>query len=149
MKLVSLALLTLLIAISTAPQSAKQHVGLGMTINEFVSKFDISRADTPEALSINKAAHEAMDGKRTIIQMNVDGRRTTFLFDRLALREIEMTAGNTFEHELRVLTDQLGVSNVSKTDEAMWDRGDGTRFTLTSREGTGVLLITQTPSENK
>jgi len=65
------------------------------------------------------------------------------------LHEIEMTAGNTFEHELQVLTDQLGVSSVSKTDVAIWDRADGTRFTLTSRQGIGVLLIMPTPPENK
>jgi hypothetical protein len=133
------------------PQSfhPKPHVNLGMTIDEFVTKFEIPRADTPEELSVYAAAREAMNGKRVIIPMIVDGRKTRFLFDTHTLREIEMTAGNTFEHELRVLTDQLGVSSVSKTDMAIWDRRDGTRFTLASREGTGVLLITPTPSESK
>jgi hypothetical protein len=149
MKPASLALICLLVAIATASQTTKQHVNLGMTIDEFVTKFDVSRADTPEALTINTAARDAMNGKHAIIQINVEGRSTTFLFDRRTLSEIEITAGNTFEHELHVLTDQLGVSNVSKIDVAIWDRSDGTRFTLTSRRGTGVLSITPTPSQSK
>jgi alpha-L-arabinofuranosidase len=149
MKSFTLALLCLLVAISSASQPTKPHVNLGMTIDEFVAKFDVSRTDTPEELNINTAAHDAMNGKRIIIHVNVDGKRTAYLFETRTLQEIEVTAGNTFEHELQVLTVQLGVSNVSKTDEAIWDRGDGTRFTLTSRQGTGVLLITPTPSEDK
>ena len=149
MKSISLALIYLLVAISTASQPTKPHVNLGMTIDEFVIKFDVSRTDTPEERSINTAAHDAMNGKRAIIQINVDGRRTAYLFEMCTLHEIEMTAGNTFEHELQVLTEQLGVSSVSKTDVAIWDRADGTRFTLTSRQGIGVLLIMPTPPENK
>jgi hypothetical protein len=149
MKSISLALICLLVAISSASQTTKPHVNLGMTIDEFVTKFDVSRTDTPEELSINTAAHDAMNGKRIIIQVNVDGRRTAYLFEMRTLHEIEVTAGNTFEHELQVLTDQLGVSNVPKTGVAIWDRRDGTRFTLTSRQGTGVLLIAPTPSEGK
>jgi hypothetical protein len=149
MKAISLALICLLVAISGAAQTTKPHVNLGMTIDEFVTRFDVSRTDTPEELSVNTAAHDAINGKRVSIQLKVGGRRTTYLFELRTLQEIEMTAGNTFEHELQVLTDQLGVSSESKGDVAIWDRRDGTRFTLTSRQGTGVLLITPTPSEIK
>ena len=149
MKPITLALICLVVAISTASQTTNQHVNLGMTIDEFVTKFEVSRADTPEALSINTAAHDAMNGKRVIIQINIDGRRTAFLFDKRTLHEIEITAGNTFEHELQVLTDQLGASTMSKIDSVIWDRSDGTRFTLTSRQGTGVLSITPTRSESE
>ncbi len=149
MKPVSLVLFCLVAALSTAAQTAKQHVNLGMNINEFTAKYDVSRTDTPEALSINTAAREAMNGKRVAIHMNIEGRKTSFLFDGGTLCEIEMTAGNTFAHELRVLSDQLGTSEVSSANMAIWDRRDGTRFTLTSRAGTGVLVITPTPSESR
>jgi|SRR5215472_12155511 len=147
MKRTGLALFCLLVAISTSAQTAKQHVNLGMSINEFATKFDLSRTDTPEALTANAAAQEAMDGKRVSIQMNIEGRKTKFLFDNRTLCAIEIAAGNTFAHELQALTDQLGTSQMSDVDLAIWDRRDGTRFTLTSRDGTGVLLITPTPSE--
>jgi hypothetical protein len=146
MKPIRVVLFCLLVAISTASQTAKQHVNLGMSIEEFVAKFDVSRMDTPEERTVNAAAHEAMNGKRASIQMNIEGRKWTFLFDKRSLCEIEITAGNVFAHELQVLTDQLGASQVSTTDLAIWDRRDGTRFTLISRRGTGVLLVTPTPS---
>jgi hypothetical protein len=72
-----------------------------------------------------------------------------FLFDKYTLREVEITAGNTFEHELQALTEPLGEPNVSKINLAVWDRSDGTRFTLTSRQGTGVLLVAPTPLQSK
>jgi hypothetical protein len=81
--------------------------------------------------------------------MNIEGRKTTFLFDKGSLCEMEITAGNTFVHELRVLTDQLGVSQASIGGLAIWDRMDGTRFTLVSREGKGVLLIAPTPTQDR
>jgi hypothetical protein len=73
--------------------------------------------------------------------MNIEGRKTTFLFDNRTLCEMEITTGNTFAHELQVLTDQLGTSQVSSANLAVWNRKDGTRFTLTSRAGTSVLVI--------
>jgi hypothetical protein len=149
MKSIGLALFCLLLTMSTAAQTAKQHVNLGMSIDDFVARYDVSRTDTPEALSVNAAAHEALNGKRASIQMNIEGRKTTFLFDKRTLCEIDVTAGNTYAHELQVLTAQLGASQGSNVGEAVWDRRDGTRFTLTSRSGTGVLLITPTPSENR
>lgn len=149
MKPVGLALFCLLVTFSTAAQTAKQHVNLGMSIDEFAARYDVSHSDTPEGLAVSAAAHDAMDGKRASIQMNIEGRKTTFLFEKRTLCEIDVTAGNTYAHELQVLTAQLGASQVSNIDRAIWDRRDGTRFTLTSRSGTGVLLITPTPSESR
>lgn len=147
MKPSRLAIVCLLFAFSTGAQTAKQHVNLGMNIDEFVSRFDVSRTDTPEDLSVNAAARDAMNGKRASIQMTLEGRKTTFVFDKGTLCEIDMTAGNTFEHELRVLREQLGASQVTTRGLVIWDRRDGTRFTLISRAGIGVLSITPTPAE--
>lgn len=148
MKLTGLVLFCLLAAISTASQTAKQHVNLGMSIEEFVARFDVSRTDTPQTLSANAAVREAINGGRASVQMNLDGRKTTFVFDKGLLCEIEISAGNTFAHELRVLTDQLGTTQASMDGLAVWDREDGTRFILTSRAGKGVLLIEPTPTED-
>lgn len=146
MKSAGLALFCLLAALSTPAQTAKQHVNLGMSIDEFAAKYDLWRADTAETMAASIAAHEAMTGKRASIQLDVEGRKTRFLFDKGSLCEIEITAGNTFAHELQVLTAQLGSSQISDADRAVWDRKDGTRFTLASREGMGVLLIAPTPT---
>ena len=148
MKPALVALFCLLAAMSTPSQTAKQHANLGMSIDEFVARFDVSRTDTPEALTAHKAAQEAIHGRPASIQMNIEGRKTTYWFDKGSLCEIEITAGNTFAHELRVLTDQLGVQ-ASIGGLAVWDRVDGTRFTLVSRAGKGVLLITPTPTEDR
>jgi hypothetical protein len=145
MKRAGLALFCFLVAISTASQTAKQHVNIGMSIDEFADKFDVSRTDSPEALIARAAAQDAMNGKRASIQMNIEGKKTTFLFDKRSLCEIEITAGNAFAHELQVLREQLGASQVSTDTLAIWDRKDGTRFTLTSRAGKGVLVIAPTP----
>lgn len=149
MKPSRLAIVCLLFAFSTGAQTAKQHVNLGMDIDQFAARFDVSRTDTPEEASVNAAAHDAMNGKRASIQMNLEGRKTTFVFDKRTLCEIDMTAGNTFEHELQVLKDQLGPSAVTTGDLVIWDRRDGTRFTLISRAGIGVLSITPTPAEER
>lgn len=149
MKLTGLALFCLLAAISTASQTAKQHVNLGMTIDEFVARFDVSRTDTPQASAANAAAQEAINGRRASIQMNLDGRKTTYVFDKGLLCEMEITAGNTFAHELQVLTDQLGATQASIGGLAVWDREDGTRFILASRAGKGVLIIEPTPTEEQ
>lgn len=143
--LVLFCFFSLLIAIPAGAQTAKRHVNLGMDIDEFMARFDLPRANTPDSRKIAAAALEAMDGKRASIQMNVEGRATTYVFDNWTLCEIDITAGNTYAHELEVLTAQLGASQVADVDMAVWDRKDGTRFTLTSRAGTGVLLITPTP----
>jgi hypothetical protein len=147
-KLTGLVFFFLLAAISTASQTAKQHVNLGMSIDEFVARFDVSRADTPQALAASAAAHEAINGGRASIQLNLDGRKTTFVFDKGLLCEMEITAGNTFAHELRVLTEQLGTTQASIEGLAVWDREDGTRFILASRAGKGVLIIEPTPTED-
>lgn len=147
MKPSRLAIVCLLFAFSTGAQTAKQHVNLGMTIDEFVTRFDVSQTATPEEASVNAAARDAMDGKRATIQMTLEGRKTIFLFEKRTLCEIDMTAGNTFTHELQVLKDQLGPSQVTTADLVIWDRHDGTRFTLVSRAGVGVLSITPTPVE--
>jgi hypothetical protein len=147
-KTASLAVICLLLAISTASQTSKQHFNLGMTIDEFATSFDLVRTDTRETLS-NTATLSAMRGERSVIQTNVGGTKMAFLFDKHTLREVEITAGNTFQHELQALTGPLGEPNISKIDLAVWDRSDGTRFTLTSHQGTGVLLVAPTPSESK
>jgi hypothetical protein len=140
----SLAAICLILAISASSQTSKQHFNLGMTIDEFATKFDLAHKDTHKAHSMD-AARSAMRGERSIIQTNLDGTKMAFLFDKYTLREVEITVGNTFEHELQALTEPLGEPNVSKIDLAVWDRSDGTRFTLTSRQGTGVLLVAPTP----
>jgi hypothetical protein len=101
-KATSLIAICLLLAISTAPQTSKQHFNLGMSIDEFATKFDLDRTDTREAASIDAAARSAMRGERSIIQANIGGTKMAFLFDQYTLREVELTAGNTFEHELQV-----------------------------------------------
>jgi hypothetical protein len=148
-KLTSLVVICLLLAISTASQTPKQHFNLGMTIDEFTSKSDGTGTNTPEALYFNAAVRAATKGKRVLIQINADGTRMALLFNKHTLREIEVTAGNTFDRELQVLTEELGDPNVSKINSAMWDRRDGTRFSLTSRQGIGVLLVAPTPEQNK
>jgi len=149
MKPAVLSLFCLLAAMSTPSQTAKQHANLGMSINEFVARFDVSRTDSPEALTANRAAREAIHGRRASIRLNAEGRKSTFLFDKGSLCEMEITAGNTYAHELLVLTDQLGMSKASIGGLAIWDRMDGTRFTLVSRDGTGVLLITPIPTQDR
>ena len=148
-KTTSLAVICLVLAISTASQTSKQHFNLGMTIDEFATKFDLARTDTREAPSMDAVARSAMRGKHSTIQTNVGGTKMAFLFDKYTLREVEITAGNTFEHELQVLTEPLGEPNVSKINLAVWDRSDGTRFTLTSRQGIGVLRVAPTPRQGK
>ena len=148
-KVTSLAVICLILAISTAPQTSKQHFNLGMSIDEFATKFDLAHVDTPEALNIDAATRSAMRGERSTIHMDVGGAKMAFHFDEQTLRQVEINAGNTFENDLQALTATLGEPNVSKLDLAIWDRSDGTRFTLTSREGTGVLLVAPTPLQNK
>jgi len=146
-KCTSLAAVFLILAISTASQTSKQHFNLGMTIDEFATKFDLARRDERKAHSMD-AARSAMRGERSTIQTNLGGTKMAFLFDNYTLREVEITAGNTFEHELQALTEPLGEPNVSKFNLAVWDRSDGTRFTLTSRQGTGVLVVAPTPLQS-
>ena len=146
MKPMSLVLFCLFLAVSAPAQTAKQHVNLGMDIDEFAAKFDVSGAGSRGTLSLDSAVREAMTGRRVTIQMNLEGRKTEFVFNKRTLCEIEVTAFNTYAHELEVLTAQLGTSHLSDAKSTIWDRGDGTRFTLTSRSGTGVLRITPTPS---
>jgi hypothetical protein len=148
-KINSLVVMCLILATSTASQTSKQHFNLGMTIDEFATKFDLARTGTREAASIDAAARSAMRGERSIIQVNVGGTKMAFLFDKHTLCEVELTAGNSFEHELQALTEPLGPPNVSKTNLAVWDRSDGTRFTLTSRQGTGVLRVAPTLLQGK
>lgn len=145
----SFAVMCLLLAISTASQTSKQHFNLGMTINEFATKFDLARLDKPDAPSAHAAVRSALKGERSSIQILSGGTRMAFLFDEFTLREVEITTGNTFEHELQALTEPLGEPAVSKINLAVWDRKDGTRFTLTSRQGTAVLLVWPTPEESK
>jgi len=148
-KVTSLAVICLLLAISSASQTPGQHFNLGMSIDEFTTKFDLARTDTRGAIYTDAATRSAMRGKRSIIQTNVGGTKMAFLFDKHTLREVEITAGNTFDLELQALTEPLGEPAVSKINLAIWDRGDGTRFTLTSRQGTGVLLVAPTPLQGK
>jgi hypothetical protein len=148
-KSTSLAVICLILAVSTAPQTSKQHFNLGMTIDEFATKFDLARTDTRKIHSTDAAALSAMRGERSTIQTSQSGTKMAFLFDKYTLREVEITAGNTFEHELQALTEPLGEPNVSKLNLAVWDRSDGTRFTLTSRKGTGVLFVAPTPLQSK
>ena len=146
-KCTSLAAVFLILAISTASQTSKQHFNLGMTIDEFATKFDLARRDERKAHSMD-ATRSAMRGERSTIHTNLGGTKMAFLFDNYTLREVEITDGNTFEHELQALTEPLGEPNVSKVNLAVWDRSDGTRFTLTSRQGTGVLVVAPTPLQS-
>jgi hypothetical protein len=139
----------LLLAISTASQTSNQHFNLGMTIDEFAKRFDLARMDKPDALAANVAVRSAMKGDRSSIQILTGGTKMAFLFDECTLREVEITTGNTFEHELQALTEPLGEPTISKINLAVWDRKDGTRFTLTSSQGTAVLLLWPTPAESK
>ena len=148
-KATSLTVICLILAICTAAQSSKQHFNLGMTIDEFATKFDLARTNTGKAHSTGAAALSAMRGERSTIQTNQSGTKMAFLFDKYTLRKVEITAGDTFEHELQALTEPLGEPNVSKINVAVWDRSDGTRFTLTSHKGTGVLSVTPTPLQSK
>jgi hypothetical protein len=147
-KINSLVVMCLILATSTASQTSKQHFNLGMTIDEFATKFDLARTDTRKKHSIDVAARSAMRGERSTIHTNHSGIKMAFLFDKYTLREVEITAGNTFEHELQALTEPLGEPNVSKINLAVWDRSDGTRFTLTSRQGIGVLLVAPAPLQS-
>jgi hypothetical protein len=144
----SLVVMCLFLAISTASQASNQHFNLGMTIDEFVKRFDLAPMDKPDALPANAAVRSAMKGERSNIQIVTGGIKKTFLFDECTLREVEITTGNTFEHELQALTEPLGEPTISKINLAVWDRRDGTRFTLTSRQGTAVLLVRPTPPES-
>jgi hypothetical protein len=148
-KVTSLAVLCLILAISSPSQTLKQHFNLGMSIDEFATKFDLARTDTRGAVSVDAATRSAMRGERSIIQTNVGGTKMAFLFDKHTLREVEISAGNPFDLELQALTEPLGEPTMSKINLAIWDRGDGTRFTLTSRQGTGVLLVAPTPLQGK
>jgi hypothetical protein len=116
-----------------------------MGIDEFATKFDLARTDTRGAVYMDAAMRSAMRGDRSIIQTNAGGTRMAFLFDKRTLREVEINAGNPFDLELQALTEPFGEPIVSRNNLAIWDRADGTRFTLTSREGTGVLLVAPTP----
>ena len=145
----SLVAICLLLAISTASQTSNQHFNLGMTIDEFAKRFDLAPVDKRDALSANAAVRSAMKGERSSILILTGGTKKTFLFEEWTLREVEITTGNTFEHELQALTEPLGEPIMSKFNFAVWDRRDGTRFTLTSRQGTAVLLVWPTPVESK
>ena len=145
----SLVVMCLFLAISTASQASNQHFNLGMTIDEFAKRFDLAPMDKPDTLSSNAAVRSAMKGERSSIQILNGGTKKMFLFDECTLREVEITTGNTFEHEFQALTEPLGEPTMSKFNLAVWDRRDGTRFTLTSRRGTAVLLVWPTPAENK
>ena len=145
----SLVAIFLLLALSAASQTSNQHFNLGMTIDEFAKRFALAPADNRDALSVNAAVRSAMKGERSSIQILTGATRKTFLFDEWTLREVEITTGNTFEHELQALTEPLGEPIMSKLNFAVWDRRDGTRFTLTSRQGTAVLLVRPTPTESK
>jgi hypothetical protein len=151
-KATSLAILSLLLTISAVSQTSREHFNLGMTIDEFAARFDLAHRtalEGTEANSLEVAAHAALRGERSVIQTSVRGAKMAFLFDDYTLREVEITAGNTFEHELQVLTESLGEPSLSKTGSATWDRSDGTRFTLISRQGTGTLLVAPTPSPDR
>jgi hypothetical protein len=148
-KTASLIVISLLLAISAAAQASKQHFNLGMTIDDFANKFDLTSMDKPDALSASAAVRSAMEGERSSVQILTGGTKMAFLFDDRTLREVEITTSNTFEHELQALTELLGEPMQSKINLALWDRRDGTRFTLRSRQGTAVLLVWPTPAENK
>ncbi len=145
----SLVTICLFLAISAASQTSNPHFNLGMTIDEFAKRFDPAPMGNRDAISANAAVRSAMKGERSSIQVLTGGTRKTFLFEEWTLREVEITTGNTFEHELQALTEPLGEPIISKLNFAVWDRRDGTRFTLTSRQGTVVLLVRPTPTESK
>ena len=148
-KTASLVVMCLLLAISTASQTSKQHFNLGMTIDEFAKRFDLAPIDKPEALPPKAAVQSALNGERSSIQIVTGGTKMAFLFDECTLQEVEITTGNTYEHELQALTEPLGDPIISKINLAVWDRRDGTRFTLTSRQGTAVLRVSPRPAEIK
>jgi hypothetical protein len=148
-KTASLLAFCLLLAISTAAQTSNQHFNLGMTIDEFAKRFDLAPAENRDLVSANAAVRSAMKGERSSIQILTGGTKKTFLFEEWTLREVEITTGNTFEHELQALTEPLGEPILSRFNLAVWDRRDGTRFTLTSRQGTAVLLVRPTPVETR
>ena len=145
----SLIALCLLLAISAAAQTSNQHFNLGMSIDEFAKRFDLAPAENRDAVSANAAVRSAMKGERSSIQILTGGTKKTFLFEEWTLREVEITTGNTFDHELQALTEPLGEPMLSRSNLAVWDRRDGTRFTLTSRQGTAVLLVRPTPVETR
>lgn len=145
-RIASLVMICLLLAISTASQISKQHFNLGMTIDEFAKRFDLDR---PDALSAHAAVRSALKGERSSIQILTGATKMAFLFDECTLREVEITTGNTFKHELQAMTEPLGEPTISKMNLAVWDRRDGTRFTLTSRRGSAVLLVSPTPAESE
>jgi hypothetical protein len=148
-KTASLLAFCLLLAISTAAQTSNQHFNLGMTIDEFAKRFDLAPAENRDLVSANAAVRSAMKGERSSIQILTGGTKKTFLFEEWTLREVEITTGNTFEHELQALTEPLGEPILSRFNLAVWDRRDGTRFTLTSRQGTAVLFVRPTPVETR
>jgi hypothetical protein len=148
-KTASLVVICLLLAISTASQTSNQHFNLGMTIDEFAKRFDLTPLDKSDSLLGGAAVRSAMRGERASIQVLAGGTKKTFLFDEGTLREVEITTANTFEHELRALTEPLGDPTVSKSHLAIWDRRDGTRFTLTSYQGSAVLRVWPTPMDSK
>lgn len=145
----SFAVICLLLAIPTASQTSNPHFNLGMNIDEFAKRFDLSRMNTPDALSASAAVQSAMKGERSNIQILTGRTKMAFFFDECTLQEVEITTGNTFEHEFQALAEPLGEATISKSHLAVWDRRDGTRFTLTSRQGTAVLRVSPTPAENK
>jgi hypothetical protein len=148
-KSASLIVISLLLAISTASQTSNQHFNLGMTIDEFAKRFDLAPVDEPNTGPGSTGVRSAMNGERASIKILSGGTRKTFFFDECTLREVEITTGNTFEHELHALTEPLGSPTISKFNLAVWDRRDGTRFTLTSYQGNAVLLVWPTPTESK
>jgi hypothetical protein len=120
-----------------------------MTIDEFAKRFDLAPVDNPDSRAGSPAVRSAMKGERASIQILTGGTKKTFFFDECTLREVEITTGNTFQHELHALTEPLGDPSISKFNLAVWDRRDGTRFTLTSYQGSAVLLVWPTPTESK
>jgi hypothetical protein len=148
-RIASFVVMCLLLAISTAAQTSNQHFNLGMTIDEFAKRFDLAPTDKSDTLSAHAAVRSAMKGERSSIQILTGGTKKTFFFEECTLREVEITTGNTFDHELQAMTEPLGEPTISKFNFAVWDRRDGTRFTLTSRQGTAVLLVQPTPADSK
>lgn len=120
-----------------------------MNIDEFAKRFDLTGMEGPDALSANAAVQSAMKGERSNIQILTGRTKMAFFFDEGTLQEVEITTGNTFEHELQALAEPLGEATISRSHLAVWDRRDGTRFTLTSRQGTAVLRVSPTPAESK
>lgn len=120
-----------------------------MSIDEFAKRFELAPAENRDAVVANAAVRSAMKGERSGTQILTGGTKKTFLFEEWALREVEITTGNTFDHELQALTEPLGEPILSRLNLAVWDRRDGTRFTLTSRQGTAVLFVRPTPVETR